>query len=60
VFLSDRVVVLSRRPGTVKAELPIGLPRPRTRDILTSADFMQLKRQAFDLLLSDAESRLRH
>ena len=60
VFLSDRVVVLSRRPGTVKAELPIGLPRPRTRDILTSADFMQLKRQAFDLLLSGAESRLRH
>jgi NitT/TauT family transport system ATP-binding protein len=56
VFLSDRVVVLSRRPGTVKAELPIGLPRPRTRDILTSADFMHLKREAFDLLLSDTAS----
>ncbi len=54
VFLSDRVVVLSRRPGTVKAELPIALPRPRTRDILTSPEFTQLKREALDLLLSEA------
>ena len=52
VFLSDRVVVLSRRPGSVKAELPIDLPRPRTRDLLTSSDFTQLKRQALDVLLS--------
>jgi sulfonate transport system ATP-binding protein len=52
VFLSDRVVVLSRRPGTVKAELPIDLPRPRTRELLTCADFTQLKRQALDVLLS--------
>ncbi|HWT77278.1 MAG TPA: ABC transporter ATP-binding protein [Candidatus Acidoferrum sp.] len=29
VFLSDRVIVLSRPPGTVQAEIPIALPRPR-------------------------------
>ena len=57
VFLSDRVVVLSRRPGTVKSELSIGLPRPRTRDVLTSPEFMQLKREALDLLLSQGETR---
>jgi NitT/TauT family transport system ATP-binding protein len=51
VFLSDRVVVLSRRPGTVKADLPITLPRPRTVDILTSPDFMRVKREALALLL---------
>ena len=51
LLLSDRVVVLSHRPGAVKAELPIGLPRPRTRDLLTSPELMALKRTAFELLL---------
>jgi NitT/TauT family transport system ATP-binding protein len=30
VFLSDRVIVLSKSPGTVRAEIPIALPRPRS------------------------------
>jgi NitT/TauT family transport system ATP-binding protein len=30
VFLSDRVIVLSKSPGTVRAEIAIGLPRPRS------------------------------
>ncbi len=51
VFLSDRVVVLSPRPGSVKAELAIDLPRPRRVELLTSQPFMALKRRALDLLL---------
>jgi NitT/TauT family transport system ATP-binding protein len=51
VFLSDRVFVLTERPGRIKAELSVELPRPRTREALTSVEFTALKRRALDLLL---------
>ncbi len=53
VFLSDRVVVLTRRPGTVKADLRVTLPRPRQLGLLTSPEFAALKREAFELLLAE-------
>jgi NitT/TauT family transport system ATP-binding protein len=54
VFLSDRVVVLTPRPGTIKAQLAIDLPRPRTLELLTSMEFTTLKRRALELLLTRA------
>ncbi|HTV25146.1 MAG TPA: hypothetical protein VMG12_40910, partial [Polyangiaceae bacterium] len=55
IFLSDRIVVLSERPGRVKADLTVDLPRPRTRDLLTSIEFMRLKREALALLFDGPE-----
>jgi NitT/TauT family transport system ATP-binding protein len=52
VFLSDRVVVLTPRPGAIKAELRVDLPRPRTLELLTSPEFTELKRRALQLLLA--------
>ena len=43
IFLSDRVLVMSARPGTIKLELGIDLPRPRERTIDTSPEFNELK-----------------
>jgi NitT/TauT family transport system ATP-binding protein len=42
VFLSDRVVVLSPRPGRIAADLAIGLTRPRTVELRASETFGQL------------------
>lgn len=51
LFLSDRVVVLSPRPGRIKGEIAVDLPRPRDQDTLTSSAFTTLRKQAFGLLL---------
>lgn len=47
IRLSDRVVVLSPRPGTVAGEVAVPLPRPRDD---TSAAFQELLRQTRALL----------
>ncbi|MEY2934596.1 MAG: hypothetical protein RL033_5345 [Pseudomonadota bacterium] len=50
LFLSDRVLVCSPRPGRIQASLPVDLPRPRDSDALTSPEFVRLKREALGLL----------
>jgi NitT/TauT family transport system ATP-binding protein len=42
VFLSDRVVVMSRRPGRIVEELPVGLARPRGAHTRTDPEFVRL------------------
>jgi ABC-type nitrate/sulfonate/bicarbonate transport system ATPase subunit len=37
VYLADRVIVLSSRPGMVKRELAVDLPRPRRQRMVTEA-----------------------
>lgn len=41
VLLSDRVVVMSNRPGKIIETLPIDLPRPRNRDLFLSNTFKE-------------------
>jgi NitT/TauT family transport system ATP-binding protein len=53
VFLSDRVHVLTRRPGRIRTTLEVDLPRPRTLDLLTAPEFMRLKRRAMEALKGD-------
>jgi NitT/TauT family transport system ATP-binding protein len=39
VQMSDRILVMTYRPGRVKREVPIDLPRPRTSEIVSSDAF---------------------
>jgi NitT/TauT family transport system ATP-binding protein len=45
LFLADRVLVLTQRPGKVKLDLEVDLPRPRTDDIRYTPHFGRLARK---------------
>lgn len=45
VYLADRVIVLSPRPGKIKRELKIDLPRPRRQRMLAQPEFGELVRE---------------
>lgn len=49
VFLGDRVLVMSHRPGTFKKTLPVVLDRPRDRN---SVEFSKLRKEIYDEFFS--------
>ncbi|ESZ21031.1 ABC transporter ATP-binding protein [Mesorhizobium sp. L2C084A000] len=50
IFLADRVVVMTARPGAVKEIIDIDLPRPRDGDIRASAEFNAYRARVWDVL----------
>ena len=45
IFLSDRVIVMSERPGSIAAVYDINLPRPRNLDVMGTSEFASYARQ---------------
>jgi ABC-type nitrate/sulfonate/bicarbonate transport system ATPase subunit len=54
LFLGDRVFVMTARPGRIREEIHVPLPRPRTVDMLTSEVFVGLKRRVMGLIREEA------
>lgn len=50
IYLADRIVVMTYRPGTIKRDLPVKLPRPRDS---TAAEFNSLKRDLGELVRAE-------
>jgi NitT/TauT family transport system ATP-binding protein len=50
LFLADRILVMSPRPGRIIDELRLDFARPRHPDLVTSPEFMRLKRHCLALL----------
>jgi NitT/TauT family transport system ATP-binding protein len=50
VYLADKVVVMSKRPGRIRGIVSIDLPRPRTDGILTSPAFINYERTIRELV----------
>jgi NitT/TauT family transport system ATP-binding protein len=44
IFVSDRVLVMSRRPGRVKLAVDVPAPKPRTADFFSTPDFVEQQR----------------
>ncbi|OYD71352.1 ABC transporter ATP-binding protein [Rhodococcus sp. OK302] len=58
IYLSDRVVVLSARPATVKRVVDVPLPRPRELDMITSPEFAAIERELLQVLHSETLASL--
>jgi len=54
IFLSDRIYVMTARPGLLKAELDVPLPRPRVPDMVTSKEFLDLRVRLIGLIREES------
>jgi NitT/TauT family transport system ATP-binding protein len=54
LFLADRILVMSPRPGRIIEEIPLDFARPRNAELLTSSQFTHLKRHCMALLHPEA------
>jgi ABC-type nitrate/sulfonate/bicarbonate transport system ATPase subunit len=54
LFLADRVLVMTARPGRLREEIRVPLGRPRTVDMLSSEAFVDLKRRVTTLIREEA------
>ena len=50
LFLADRVLVLTQRPGKIKLDVEVDLPRPRIDDIRYTPHFGELARKLRDAI----------
>ena len=59
LILSERLVVMSARPGRVKAVYDNDLPRPRRLDVQLTDRFLDLKREVWDLVEEEVLGSIR-
>jgi NitT/TauT family transport system ATP-binding protein len=50
IYLADRVLVFTARPGMVKREFAVGFERPRRPDIRKSPEYAAIRNEIWDLL----------
>jgi NitT/TauT family transport system ATP-binding protein len=55
IFISDRVIAMTKRPGRVKREVTVHAPKPRDYEFLSSAEFKDLERELIVAVQSEVE-----
>jgi NitT/TauT family transport system ATP-binding protein len=59
VFLSDRVVVFSARPGSIRREIPVDLARPRSLELKRTPEFVRIVDEIWRLIESEVRAGLK-
>jgi len=54
IFLGSRVIVMSARPGSIKAAIVVDLPHPRSYKIKTTPEFVRLKERLVEEIRAEA------
>jgi len=54
IFLADRVILMSARPGRVIADIAVNLIRPRPASVVDSAEFLRLKKTCRELIRTES------
>ena len=54
ILLADEVLVMTTRPGTIKLNIDVDLPRPRSNDMIVSEHFTKLQKQAIAAVHEEA------
>jgi NitT/TauT family transport system ATP-binding protein len=53
ILLGDRIYVMTARPGRLKEEIVVPIPRPRSLDMVMDPEFIAVKRQILELLKNE-------
>ncbi len=54
ILLADRVYVMTARPGKIKREVKVSLPRPRTVEVFDSEEFIRLRREVYQSIREES------
>ncbi len=54
ILLADRIYVMTARPGRIKHEVRVPLPRPRTVAVLDSEGFIRLRREVYQSIREES------
>jgi ABC-type nitrate/sulfonate/bicarbonate transport system ATPase subunit len=55
IFLADRILVMTSRPGRIREDLPVRLPRPRGEKTRYDPGYLELHERLWGMLRGDAE-----
>ena len=53
IYLGDRVIVFTARPGRLKDEIRIDLPRPRSIEVKKSGEYLAYRNRVWDSLRAE-------
>jgi NitT/TauT family transport system ATP-binding protein len=59
VYLADRVIVMSKSPGRIIADIRVDVPRPRTPEIRSSPQYIRLREEVSSLLFTETADERR-